>query len=103
MELEDNAEALTHFSKALEDYEKVVSDAPADLISQFLVATCHGGVARMQALLGEVDPALEECRKAITLLRTITGGKTKHLGRGSSVRISWLCLCRADRVPESIG
>ena len=34
--------------------------------------------------LGEVDPALEECRKAIVLLRTITGGKTKHLGRAQA-------------------
>ena len=84
VELEDNAKALPHFSKALEDYEKVVSDAPADLISQFLVVTCHAGVARMQARLGEVDPALEECRKAIALLRTITGGKTKHLGRAQA-------------------
>jgi len=58
VELEDNSQALLHFSKALEDYEKVVSDAPADLISQFLVATCHGGVARMQARLGEVDSSL---------------------------------------------
>ena len=83
VEVEDNAEALPHFSKALEDYEKVVSDAPADLISQFLVATCHGGVARMQARLGEVDSSLEECRKAIVRLQEITGD-TKHLGRAQA-------------------
>jgi len=83
VELEDNSQALLHFSKALEDYEKVVSDAPADLISQFLVATCHGGVARMQARLGEVDSSLEECRKAIVRLQEITGG-TKHIGRAQA-------------------
>jgi eukaryotic-like serine/threonine-protein kinase len=84
VEQEDNSQALLHFSKALESYEKVVTDAPADLISQFLVAACHGGVARMQARLGQIDPALEECRKGIALLQEITGGKTGHLGRGQA-------------------
>jgi eukaryotic-like serine/threonine-protein kinase len=84
VELEDNSQALLHFSKALESYEKVVTDAPADLISRFLVATCHGGVARMQARLGEVDPALEECRKAIALLHEITGDKDRHIGRAQA-------------------
>jgi tetratricopeptide (TPR) repeat protein len=84
VEQKDNAQALLHFSKALESYEKVVADAPADLISQFLVATCHGGVARMRARLGQVDPALEECRKGIAVLQEIAGGKTGHLGRGQA-------------------
>ncbi len=84
VELEDNSQALLHFSKALESYKKVVADAPADLTSQFLVATCRGGVARIQARLGEVDSALEECRKALALLQEITGGKTGHLGRGQA-------------------
>jgi serine/threonine protein kinase/tetratricopeptide (TPR) repeat protein len=84
VDLEDNSQALLHFSKALESYEKVVTAAPADLISQFLVATCRAGVARMQARLGEVDPALEECRKAIVLLQEITGDKTGHLGRAQA-------------------
>lgn len=42
------------------------------------------GVARMRAKLGDVDPALEECRKAVALLEKITGGKTGHLGRGQA-------------------
>ena len=83
VDLEDNSQALLHFSKARELYHKVVTDAPADLISGFLVATCHGGVARMQARLGEVDPALEECRKAIAFLQEITGG-TGHFGRAQA-------------------
>ena len=82
--LADNSQALLHFSKALEGYEKVVADAPADVTSQFLVVTCRAGVARMKARLGEVDSALEECRKAIALLQEITGGKTRHLGRGQA-------------------
>jgi serine/threonine protein kinase len=84
VDLDDHSQALLHFSKALESYEKVVADAPADLVSQFLVATCRAGVARMHAKLGEVDPALEECRKAVALLKEITGGKTGHLGRGQA-------------------
>src|SRR6202011_3691992 len=71
VELEDNSQALLHFSKAMESYEKMVKDAPADLISQFLIATCHAGMARMQARLGEIDPALEECTRATALLREI--------------------------------
>ena len=82
VELEDNSQALLHFSKAMESYEKMVKDAPADLISQFLVVTCHAGVARMQARLGEIDPALEECRKAIAFLEGITGGPA--LGRAQA-------------------
>jgi tetratricopeptide (TPR) repeat protein len=81
VELDNAPEALVHFSKALESYEKVVMDAPADLISQFLVVTCHAGVARMQARLGDVDPALEECRRAIDILQKITGDKKGFLGR----------------------
>jgi non-specific serine/threonine protein kinase/serine/threonine-protein kinase len=69
--LDDNSQALLHFRKALEAYQKVVADAPTDLISQFLVASCRGGVAQTQARVGEVDPALQECRKAIALLGEI--------------------------------
>ena len=84
VELEDHSQALLHFSKALEGYQKVVTDAPSDLISRFLVATCHGGVARMQARLGEVDGAREECGKAIALLQGITGEKPGFLGRAQA-------------------
>lgn len=81
VDLEDNSQTLLHFSKALESYEKVVMGAPEDLYSRFLVATCHGGMARMQARLGQVDLALEECRKAIARLQEITGDKPGHLSR----------------------
>jgi tetratricopeptide (TPR) repeat protein/tRNA A-37 threonylcarbamoyl transferase component Bud32 len=81
VELEDNSQALLHFSKALESYERVVMGAPADLYSRFMVAIGHAGVARMQARLGEVDLALEECRKAIALLQEITGDKPGNLAR----------------------
>ncbi|MDQ6624982.1 MAG: protein kinase [Verrucomicrobiota bacterium] len=84
LELKDDSQALLHFSKALENYEKVVTDSPEDLISHFLVATCQAGVARMQARRGEVDLALEECRKAIALLQEITGDKKGHLGRAQA-------------------
>ncbi len=70
--LEDNSQALLHFSKALEIFERLAADAPADLISQFRVATCRAGVAGMQAKVGELDSAREECRKAVALLREIT-------------------------------
>jgi tetratricopeptide (TPR) repeat protein len=68
----DCAPALSHFSKARDIFEKLASDAPGDIISQFRVAACGAGVAGMQAQLGEVDPALEECRKAIALLDKIS-------------------------------
>ena len=84
VELEDNSQGLLHFSKALEGYQKVVTDAPADLVSRFLVVTCHGGAARMQARLGDVDPAREGCAKAIALLQEITGDTKGHLGRAQA-------------------
>jgi non-specific serine/threonine protein kinase/serine/threonine-protein kinase len=84
VELEDNGQALVHFRQALEAYQKLVTDAPADLVSQFLVATCRGGVARMQAQLGDLPPALEECRKTKALLQEITGDKNPHLGRAQA-------------------
>ncbi len=74
--LHDDSQALLHFRKALEAYQQVVTDAPTDLISRFLVATCRGGVAQSQARLGEVDPALQECGKAIALLGEITEDAT---------------------------
>jgi tetratricopeptide (TPR) repeat protein/tRNA A-37 threonylcarbamoyl transferase component Bud32 len=83
-ELEDNSQALAHFRKALESYEKVAAEGPADLVLQFVVVTCHAGVARMQARLGEVDLALEECRKATALLQEIKGGKTGHIGKAQA-------------------
>jgi tetratricopeptide (TPR) repeat protein len=81
VELEDWPQALVHFSKALESHEKVVLTAPEDIYSRFMVAICRGGVARMQARLGEGDRALEECRKAIALLKEIIGDKPGHLYR----------------------
>ena len=79
--MEDWSAALLHFRKGLESYQKVIADAPPDLVSGFFVATCHGGVAQMQAKLGEVNPVLEECRKAIAVLQGITGDKPRLIGR----------------------
>jgi len=79
--LQDNSQALLHFSKAVESYEKAVSDAPADINSRFLAVSCRAGVAGMQARLGQLDPALQECRKALALLEEITNDTT-HRGQG---------------------
>src|SRR5206468_2088387 len=67
---------LLQYRNALETYQKVVTDAPTDLIAQFLVASCRAGAAQMQARLGEGDPALEEIGKAIALLGKITEDAT---------------------------
>jgi len=82
--LEDYAQALPHFRKALECYEKLVSGAPDDLYARFMVVSCHAGAAQMQARLGEIDPAREECRKAVALLKEISAGKPGHLGRAQA-------------------
>ena len=85
VDLEDNSQALLHFSKALEGYQKVVAESPGSFTSRFLVATCYAGVAQMRARLGEVEPALEECRKAIALLQEITGDTGgRRLGRAQA-------------------
>ena len=74
--LEDWSQALLHFTKALEIFEKLGSDAPADLTTRFRGATCRAGVAGMHARLGDVDSALQECRNAMALLGAITEDAT---------------------------
>jgi len=69
--LDNNSEALLHFSKAAEIFEKLGSDSAADLPSRFRAATCRAGTAAMRARLGEKEAALEDCRKAIAVLREI--------------------------------
>ena len=72
----DDTQALVHFGKALEIFEKLATDAPTDLGSRFRVATCRAGVAGMHARLGQVDVALQECRKATSLLGEIAEDPT---------------------------
>ncbi len=74
--LNDNSQALLHFSKARDNFEKLAADAPGDLPLRFRAAACGAGVAGMQAKLGEVDSALQECRKAIAILGEITEDAT---------------------------
>jgi serine/threonine protein kinase len=74
--LGDYAQSLSHYRQAREIYQKLVSDAPQDLPSRIRVATCGAGIAGMQARLGEVDLALQECDKANALLSEITEEKT---------------------------
>ena len=74
--MENNSEALSYFRRARDIFEKIASDAPEDLTSRFRVATYGAGVAGMQARLGEIDPALQECRKAVALLGEISESAT---------------------------
>ncbi len=104
VELKDDGQALVHFRQALENYLKVVADAPADIISQFLVAACHGGVARMQARLGDLHPALEECGKAHHLLQEITADKTPNMGRAQACEYlgyAYVALAASPKVSAS--
>ena len=73
---QDNAEALQHFSKAREIYEKAAADAPTDLASRFRVATCGAGLSAMQARLGDVAAAQQGCRNAIGVLGEISEDPT---------------------------
>lgn len=84
VELEDFGQALPHYRQTLENFQKVVADAPTDLVTQFGIATVRAGMAATQARLGDVTSALEECRKARTLLQEITGDKTAHIGRAQA-------------------
>jgi tetratricopeptide (TPR) repeat protein len=74
--LKDWSQAFMHFSKALEIFEKLASDAPADLISRFSVVACRAGMAAMHARRDEVDLALQECSKATALLGEISEDST---------------------------
>jgi eukaryotic-like serine/threonine-protein kinase len=103
-DLEGNSEALLHFSKALEGYQRVVTEAPGGYVSRFLVVTCRAGVAQMQARLGEVEPALEECRKAIAALEEITGEQPGHLGRAQACEYlgsAYVALAASPKVSSS--
>lgn len=104
MELEDYPQALPHFRKASEGYERVATDAPADLISRFLVVTCRAGLARMQARVGEIEPALEGCSQAVQTLQKITGDKTPHLGRAQALEYlghAYVALAKAPNTSAS--
>ena len=84
VELNEHSEALRHFRQANEGYQRVIKDAPADLSSRFYAATCRAGVARMQACLGEIEPASEECDKVIAFLRETSGDQPGHLGKAQA-------------------
>ncbi len=106
----DDTQALLHFRKALEIFEKLATDAPTDLGSRFRVATCRAGVAGMQARLGQVDVALQECREATSLLRKIVEDPTNGQQRARRAEASeylgyaYLALAastKASSPPES--
>ncbi len=102
-DLEDNSQSLLHYKKALEGYQKLVTEAPGGFVARFLLATCYAGVARMEARLGEVEPALEECRKANALLQEITGAPN-HLGRAQAHRyLGYAYVALAASPKASIG
>jgi serine/threonine protein kinase/tetratricopeptide (TPR) repeat protein len=84
MERKDYPEALLHFRKAVEGYERVIRDAPEDLSSRFCAAACRAGVARVQACLGDHEAALNECGKVIAWLRETTGDQPGHLGKAEA-------------------
>jgi serine/threonine protein kinase len=102
-ELEDYSEALLHFNKAHENYEKVVTGAPADLVSQFLVITCQAGAARMQARLGELDGALANCGQAKARLDQIAEGKADHLGRAQACEYLGYAYVALAESPQTSG
>jgi serine/threonine protein kinase/tetratricopeptide (TPR) repeat protein len=83
-QLDEHSEALRHFRQASEGYQRVIKDAPEDLSSRFSAATCRAGVARMQASLGEIEPALKECDNVIAFLRETSGDQPGHLGKAEA-------------------
>ncbi len=84
VELKYYPEALQHFREAVEGYAPVIRDAPEDMSARFCAAASRAGVARMQACLGETEPALSECGKVITWLRETTGDQPGHLGKAEA-------------------
>lgn len=67
-----NTDALAYFGKAVAVYEKLAADSPADVDSRFDAAACRAGVAAMEARLGRIDAAVQECNKTRTLVEGIT-------------------------------
>ena len=105
--LHDDPQSLLHYRKALDTYQQVIKDSPTDLISQFLVATCRAGAAQGEARLGEMDRALEECRKAIALLGEITEDATNARQRYNraqgyeSLGFAYLALAASPKASAS--
>ena len=83
-EMNDNVQTLVHYTQAFENYSKVVTESPHDLICQFLVVTCQAGVASMQARLGHLDAALAQCQGARAFLQKITGVEPGYLGKAQA-------------------
>ncbi len=101
-----DAEGLLHFTKALELFEQLGTEAPDDLPSRFNAAACRAGAAGMQARLGDLDSALQNCRRADELLRGIAEQPTnaRHRVLRAEVHgVSRLRLRCAGGVPENSG
>jgi non-specific serine/threonine protein kinase/serine/threonine-protein kinase len=69
--MHDYVQALSHFRQELEICEKLISDAPQDILLQLRRAGCRASMAKMQARLAKPDAALEESGRTIALLDQI--------------------------------
>jgi eukaryotic-like serine/threonine-protein kinase len=70
-DMHDYVQALSHFRQELETYEKLISDAPQDILLQLRNADCRASIAQMHARLAKPDAALEEFDKTTALLGQI--------------------------------
>jgi tetratricopeptide (TPR) repeat protein len=70
-DMHNYVQALSHFRQELETYEKLISDAPQDILLQLRNADCRASIAQMHARLAKPDAALEEFDKTTALLGQI--------------------------------
>lgn len=71
IELDDHAEAVTNYRRALEIREKSAAADPKDLATQLAIILVRARIGKAYAKLGNIDEARVECDKAATLLRAI--------------------------------
>lgn len=75
--LDDNAQALSQFRNAADNYAKL----PADANSRINNALCRAGAACMQARLGQIAPTLDECRNVLAVLQEIQTPASRDLAQ----------------------
>jgi tetratricopeptide (TPR) repeat protein len=79
--LEDNSQALSNYEKSGQIYEKTSAKARENLWERLQLAISRAGVGKMQARLGKIASAVEECRKTISLLEETTENPTNRIHR----------------------
>ena len=85
-ELGEDAEALRHFRNNLTTRQSLLADDPENLTHQYGLCLAEAEVAHMEAKAGNLEPALEQCRKSTDRLEAAVDDPTSTYYRGLRAR-----------------